>query len=134
MLHLQKTLKSFGSLWLVELKESWDVIVRQPAADYWYGTCQNKTLLLRKNSPESFLIVLRDVSEERVTLQLTALLFLIVIVTVLIKSKLGMNNSKHESQTDRKETMKSLSLRKTKNNIKTQKDKRYEILDKMSAD
>lgn len=89
---------------------------------------------LWKNSPESFLIVLGDISEEQVTLQLTALLFLIVIVTVLIKSKLGMNNSEHESQTDGKETMKSLSLRKTKNNIKTQKDKRYEILDKMSTD
>lgn len=34
MPHLQKTLKSFGSLRLMELKESWDVIIRQPAAVY----------------------------------------------------------------------------------------------------
>ncbi len=43
-----------------------------------------------------------------------------------------MNNSKHESQTSGKETMKSVSLRKTKKNIKTQKDKRYEIDNKLT--
>ncbi len=53
-------------------------------------------------------------------------------MSISIKSNLGMNNSKHESQTSGKETMKSVSLRKTKKNIKTQKDKRYEIDNKLT--
>lgn len=38
------------------------------------------------------------------------------------------------SQTSGNETMKSVSLRKTKKNIKTQKNKRYEILDNKLPD